>query len=113
MNTWFKLPARILYTWKSPMDRPEKIVRNQIDFMLVNKRYRNSCTNVETYPGTDIQSDHVPTVGNFKIRMKKNTPKREKKCDYRRLKYPTAKQKVQLELISKIPKNENMNIDRI
>lgn len=31
MNTWFKLHPRKLYTWKSPMDKPEKIVRNQID----------------------------------------------------------------------------------
>uniref|UniRef100_A0A8D9AHH9 Craniofacial development protein 2 n=1 Tax=Cacopsylla melanoneura TaxID=428564 RepID=A0A8D9AHH9_9HEMI len=70
-NTWFKQPKRRLYTWKSPKDKAEKIIRNQIDFILINKRFRNSCTTVRTYPGADIVSDHTPVVGDFRIRMKK------------------------------------------
>lgn len=32
VNTWFGLPPRRLYTWKSPADKPNNIVRNQIEF---------------------------------------------------------------------------------
>lgn len=71
MNTWFRLPPRKLYTWISPKDRPGAIVRNQIDYIMVNKRYRNSCTAVKTYPGADLQSNYVPLVGTFKIKMKR------------------------------------------
>ena len=34
-NTFFQQPARRLYTWKSPGD----INRNQIDYILIKKRY--------------------------------------------------------------------------
>ena len=37
-NTLFQQPARRHYTWKSPGD----VYRNQIDFIMVRRRYRNS-----------------------------------------------------------------------
>lgn len=41
-NTWFRLPKRRLYTWKSPQDEQNnRIVRNQIDLILTNQRFRN------------------------------------------------------------------------
>ena len=61
-NTLFKLPPRRLYTWKAPTDKPDNIVRNQIDFILINQRFRNSITSVKTYPGADVPSDHTPLV---------------------------------------------------
>ncbi|KAJ8869880.1 hypothetical protein PR048_028889 [Dryococelus australis] len=53
-NAFFALPPRRLDTWKSPGDSPGIIFRNQIDYILINQRYRNSCTSVRTYPGADI-----------------------------------------------------------
>ena len=38
MNTWFQHHKRHLYIWKSPGDG----VRNQIDYITTNKRFRNS-----------------------------------------------------------------------
>lgn len=70
-NTRYRLPPRKLYTSKSPRDAYGKIIRNQIDYTLVNRRYRNSCSSVKTYPGADLQSDHNPLVATFKVRMKK------------------------------------------
>uniref|UniRef100_A0A8D8ZLR6 Craniofacial development protein 2 n=1 Tax=Cacopsylla melanoneura TaxID=428564 RepID=A0A8D8ZLR6_9HEMI len=92
MNTWFKLHPRRLYTWKSPMDKPGKIVRNQIDYILISKRYRNAITSVKTYPGADIQSDHVPLVATFKVKLKRITTKNMKMYDLRKLKDPHSKQ---------------------
>uniref|UniRef100_A0A8D9ASD9 Craniofacial development protein 2 n=1 Tax=Cacopsylla melanoneura TaxID=428564 RepID=A0A8D9ASD9_9HEMI len=113
MNTWFKQPSRRLYTWKSPQDKPDKIVRNQIDYILVNKRYRNSCTTVRTYPGADIASDHVPLVGNFKIKMKKVLNKKTTGFDLRKLKDPLIKAKVKEELNDKIKEWDDTNIYEI
>jgi len=36
-HTWCKLPSRCLYSWKAPGDRPDNIIRNQIDYMLISK----------------------------------------------------------------------------
>lgn len=40
-NTSFKLINRRLYTWRSPQDNENNIVRNQIDFVIVSETYRN------------------------------------------------------------------------
>jgi hypothetical protein len=70
-NTWFKLPARRLYTWKHPADSSERILRNQIDFIMINHRYRNAIKKVQTYPGADVDSDHNILVAEMKITPKK------------------------------------------
>ena len=57
-NTWFKHHPRYLYTWKSPGDH----YRNQIDYITINNRFRNSIKQVKTYPGADCGSDHSPVV---------------------------------------------------
>uniref|UniRef100_A0A8D8W1T6 Craniofacial development protein 2 n=1 Tax=Cacopsylla melanoneura TaxID=428564 RepID=A0A8D8W1T6_9HEMI len=90
-NTFFQLPPRRLYTWKSPQDKPEKVTRNQIDYILVNKRFRNSFTSVKTYPGADIESDHVPLVGVFRIKLKRIQKKKPQSFDMRLLKYQDTK----------------------
>ena len=46
MNTWFQHHKIHLYTWKSPGDG----VRNQIDYITINKRFRNSIPQVKGYP---------------------------------------------------------------
>ena len=58
MNTWFQYHQRHLYTWKGPGDG----VRNQIDYITMNKRFWNAITQVKGYPGADCGSDHVPKV---------------------------------------------------
>lgn len=86
INTWFKLPPRKLYMWKLPIDKSEKIVRNQIDSILVNQIFRNCYIVVRIYSEADIQSDHVLLVGRFKIWMKRIISKRGKGYNLRRLK---------------------------
>ncbi|GFN93424.1 craniofacial development protein 2-like [Plakobranchus ocellatus] len=67
-NTWFQQPPRRKWTWKSPGDE----TRNQIDYMMISKRYRNALLLAKTYPSADCYSDHVPVVGKFKLKLKKN-----------------------------------------
>ena len=59
-----------MYTWKSPGDS----IRNQIDFIMVKDRFRNAIILVKTYPGADINSDHVPVICKVKVKLK--IPKR-------------------------------------
>lgn len=66
-NTWFKNHKRRLYTWKSPGDN----YRNQIDFILVEERYRNGIKNAHTLPGADINSDHNLLMAKLEIKLKK------------------------------------------
>ena len=66
-NTLFQQPARRLYTWKSPGD----LHRNQIDYIMVRRRYRNSIKDCRTYQGADINSDHSLLVSKMNFRLKK------------------------------------------
>ena len=66
-NTHFQQPARRLYTWKSPGD----VYRNQIDYIMVRRRFSNSVKNCRTFPGADINSDHCLLVSKMNFRLKK------------------------------------------
>ncbi|XP_060531543.1 uncharacterized protein LOC132705128 [Cylas formicarius] len=68
-NTWFSLPPRRLYTWRSPQDNKDNIVRNQIDFILINRRFGTSLKRVCTYPGADVPSDHVLLLASYKVKL--------------------------------------------
>ena len=64
MNTWFQQPLCRLYTWKSPGD----ISRNQIDYIMINKRFRNCVKQARPHPGADINSDHNPVTIKLKVK---------------------------------------------
>ena len=67
-NTWFQAKANALHTWTSPDGR----TKNQIDYVLVDKRYRNGIQNCKAKPGADCGSDHNPVVVVIKIKLKKS-----------------------------------------
>ena len=71
MNTWFQQPLCRLYTWKSPGD----ISRNQIDYIMINQRFRNCVKQARTYPGADINSNHNPVTIKFKSKIEENKKK--------------------------------------
>uniref|UniRef100_A0A8D8SXR8 Craniofacial development protein 2 n=1 Tax=Cacopsylla melanoneura TaxID=428564 RepID=A0A8D8SXR8_9HEMI len=121
MNTFFELPPRRLYTWTSPQDGKKEglIVRNQIDYVLINQRYRNSCKSAKTYPGADINSDHNLLVAEFRVQWKKlKTNQSNKPYDYRKLKNQDIKKratemlKKELEHIKNSPETD-VKIDMI
>ena len=93
-NTWFQLPDRRLYTWKGPGDNENNIIRNQIDYILIDKRYRNGIKGVRTYPGSDIGSDHNPVVGKIEIRLKKIQREKRARPNFEKLREPETKEKI-------------------
>ena len=76
MNTWFKNHPRRYWTWKNPGGG----IRNQIDYMLIQERYRNSITSCRPMPGADFDSDHNLVLGTMKVKLQKlERSKREPK----------------------------------
>ena len=74
-NTWFQQLPQKLYTWKSPGDK----TRNQIDYIIINQRFRNCIKLAKSLPGADINSYHNPVKVKMKVKLKqmKKTKARE------------------------------------
>lgn len=98
INTFFQHHARNLYTWKSPGD----IFRNQIDYIMINQRYRNMVKNIKSYPGADIGSDHNPVVMKMKVKLKiKSISKHLEQYDMNMLKEVTYKHMFNVEVTNR------------
>lgn len=67
LNTFFQHHVRRLYTWKSPGDR----CRNQIDYVLINARWRSTAENSRAYPGADCGSDHHLLITELRIHLRR------------------------------------------
>lgn len=72
-NTFYDLPPRRLYTWTAPGHTKNNIIRNQIDFIIINKRFRNGIQSVKTYPSADADSDHNLLLSHHTKTNKKKT----------------------------------------
>ena len=68
MNTWFKQPKRRVYTWKAPGD----CNRYQLDYIIVQNRYKNSVKNVHAYPKADVKS--YPNMVMMKVCLRLKRP---------------------------------------
>ncbi|GFN86325.1 craniofacial development protein 2-like protein [Plakobranchus ocellatus] len=76
-KTWFENHPRRSWTWKSPADRS----RNQVDYILIHERFRNSMKSSKSMSGADCGDDHVPVIESMKVKLKKlkkskRTPRR-------------------------------------
>jgi len=64
-NTWFQTKIRSRHTWTAPDGK----TKNQIDYILIDKRYRNGIRNSKARPGADCGSDHNPVVAYLRIKL--------------------------------------------
>ena len=97
-NTQFQHHPRYLYTWKSPGD----VRRNQIDYIMIKQRFKNSIINVKTLPGADINSDHCLLAAKIKLKLK--VPKQSKvqaQYDLNTLKDSTIRAKYNIDIKNK------------
>jgi len=77
-NTLFQQHPRRLYTWQSPDGK----TRNQIDFILIKRRWKSSVRLAKTLPGADIGSDHQLLIANVRVKLKRvQTSLRAKRFD--------------------------------
>lgn len=66
----FKLPPKRLQTWKYPADgRDGGVVRNQIDYLIINKRFKKSIKSARTYLGADIPMEHSLLQATIKVKL--------------------------------------------
>ena len=108
-NTHFQHPERRLYTWKSPGD----VRRNQIDYIMVKRRYRNCVKDCRTYPGADINSDHSLLISKLNIRLKKTEKKKIKdQLDLEMLKQENIQQKYAVEVVNRFNMLSNEEIEQ-
>ena len=106
-NTWYQLPARRIYTWKAPRDDGENITRNQIDYIIINQRFRNAIVSAKTYPGADIESDHNLVLADMKLKLKKiKTTTKSTRINLRRLKEPDLCQQIKEQIHKEVQKVE-------
>ena len=66
-NTWFEQPERRLYTWTAP----NGLYRNQIDYIMIKKRWSSSVQAVKTLPGACCDSDHELLCSTVRIKLRK------------------------------------------
>ena len=105
-NTWFKTHPRRQYTWKSPGDR----ARNQIDFIMINQRFRNAVKHAKVFPGADCKSDHNPVVMRFKLSLKQvPKPVRRKRFLLNALRSDEVKTRFKDSVITKLNEQEPPN----
>ena len=94
-NTWFQAKVNALHAWLSP----DRWTKNQIDYILVDKRFRNGIRNCKAKPGADCGSDHNSVVAVIKIKLKKVIRHvREKRWDLEKLKDVTVRKQFQQEV---------------
>lgn len=77
MNTTFDKKREYLATWRHigvPQGAEvEENSHEQIDFIIAQKRWRNTVEDVEADNKANIKSDHAPVVARVKIKLKAET----------------------------------------
>ena len=66
-NTFFQQHKRRLYTWTSPHGQ----YRNQIDYIICSRRWRNSIQSVKARLEADCVLDHELFIAKFRFKLKK------------------------------------------
>ena len=56
-----------MYTWTTPDGKH----RNQIDYILINKRWKSTIRDVRTKPGADCGTDHELLVATMQTKLKR------------------------------------------
>ena len=106
------------WTWHSPNGQHH----NQIDYILVRKRFRSGVNSARTrsFPETDIGIDHDLLVMTFHIRLKRISKSKHTrlKFDIEKLKDPSVSETVQAVIGGKfapltIMNNEDTNMDSV
>ena len=66
-NTWFQQNDTARHSWISP----NKKTKNQIDYILMDKRFRNGVRNCKVRQDAECGSDHNPVIATVRIKLKR------------------------------------------
>jgi len=85
------------------------LIKNQIDYVLVDKRFRNSIQNSKSMPGADCGSDHNPVLVTMRIKLQRvRRAKKKVKWNRNNLKTPEIRKEYRVRLDKQI---QEQNID--
>lgn len=105
-NTIFAHKDIHKYTWVSP----DKRTKNQIDYIMINKRWRRSVIDARTYRGADINSDHILLRAKIQLKLKATRKVQgRRKFAVNKLKQLEVKEAFKLELRNRFSALETMN----
>ena len=76
-NTWFQSRENTRHTWISP----DGTTKNQIDYVLVEKRFRNGVKNCKARLDADCGSDHNPVLARLCVKLQKSGNNAKVKSD--------------------------------
>ena len=71
-NTYFNHPLRKRYTWVSPLDQS----RHQLDYILVNRKWKNIILDSKSMPGADADTDHMMVKAKVRLKALKGDKKK-------------------------------------
>jgi exonuclease III len=109
-NTWFQQKRSAQHTWISPSGN----IKNQIDYVLVDNRFRNGVQNSKSMPGADCESDHNPVIVTMKIRLQRiHKTKRAVKFNLDMLKKPEIRKAYRLRLENQLEEKGDEGGDSI
>ena len=128
-NTWFQQRTSAQHTWISP----DKKTKNQIDYILVDKRFRNGVLNSKSMPGdkrfrngvlnsrsmpgAHCGSDHKPVLATLKIKLQRaRKTKKAIRYNISQLKKPETREAYRLKLENQLQEgkfDQDMEIDDI
>ena len=109
-NTWFQQKTSAQHTWTSP----DGTIKNQIDYVLIDKRYRNGVKNSKSMPGADCGSDHNPIITRIHIKLKGiQRKKKNVRLNLGALQEKNTKHEYQLKLDKQLKENKINELDKI
>jgi len=109
-NTWFQQKRSGKHTWTSP----NKEIKNQIDYVMVDKRFRNGIQNSKSRPGADCESDHNPVVVTMKIKLQRVKKSRKtEKWDVNNLKKPETRNAYRSVLDKQLQEEKNLEVSKM
>ena len=107
-NTLFRLHSRHRYTWQHPNGN----TRSQIDYILINRQWKQAINNSRTSLSADCDSDHKLLILTLKMRFKKNNVSKPVLLDMDKLKNNEYRQLYQIEVMNKFQELERINEPR-
>jgi len=99
------------YTWTSPDGK----IHNQIDHVLIDRRWQTSVLDVRNFRGADFDTDHCLVIANVRERLAvvKQAAQRfdRQRFNLRKLNEPEVRQQYQIEITNRFAVLENLTDD--
>ena len=100
------------YTWTSPDGK----THNQIDHVMIDRRWHSSVLDVQSFRGADCDTDHYPVIAKVRERLavSKQAAQRfdRQRFHMRKLNEPEVREQYQIEITNRFAALENLNDDK-